>query len=161
MYFCGNLRLRELTLCFIPSPVYRVINFFTRDRKFCTGSTCSYCGAVVSCLLFPLALIIALFALIVVILLIIAFMPIFLVLVLPFLLITRCRRSDHSLSLLLYISLCRSRGCENVVKITDTENEKQETRREQFLLKEAAQGLATRQGDLVTADFKQDVGTNV
>ena len=99
MYFCGNLRLRELTLCFIPSPVYRVINFFTRDRKFCTGSTCSYCGAVVSCLLFPLALIIALFALIVVILLIIAFMPIFLVLVLPFLLITRCRRSGLSLSL--------------------------------------------------------------
>ena len=23
MYFCGNLRLRELTLCYIPSPIYR------------------------------------------------------------------------------------------------------------------------------------------
>ena len=25
MYFCGNLRLRELTLCYIPSPIYRIV----------------------------------------------------------------------------------------------------------------------------------------
>ena len=161
MYFCGNLKLRELTLCFIPSPIYRVINFFTRDRKFCTGSTCSYCGAVVSCILFPLALIIALIALIVVILLIIAFMPIFLVLVLPFLLVTRCRRWVQLLPFLLLTSHFRSRGCENVVKITDSENGKQETKREEFLLREAGQGLASKQADLVTADLKQEAGTNV
>ena len=121
MYFCGNLRERELTLCFIPSPVYRVIKFFTRDRKFCAGGICSYCGAFVSCFLFPIALLIALIALIVVILLILAFMPIFTVLVLPFLLLTRCRRA---------------RSSENVVKITDTENDQTEARREQFLLRE-------------------------
>ena len=145
MYFCGNLKERELTLCWIPSPVYRVIKFFTRDRKFCAGGICSYCGALVTCFLFPLALLIALVALIVVILLILAFMPIFTVLVLPFLVVTRCRRA---------------RGSENVVKITDTENQEPETRREQFLLKEReVPGLS--QSDLVTAEEKPDLGTNV
>ena len=61
-------RSSRLTLCWIPSPVYRVIKFFTRDRKFCAGGICSYCGALVTCFLFPLALLIALVALIVVIL---------------------------------------------------------------------------------------------
>ena len=147
MYFCGDLKERELTLCFIPSPVYRVIKFFTRDRKFCAGGICSYCGALVSCFLFPLALIIALIALIVVILLILAFMPIFTVLVLPFLLVTRCRRA---------------RGSETVLKITDTESDQAETRREQFLLRELPTlPLASKQSDLVTAEVKPDVGTVV
>merc|ERR1739838_1172709 len=57
MYLCGNLKLRELTLCFIPSPIFKIVNFFFRDRKFaCTGSTCSYCGAVVGVVILPLAL---------------------------------------------------------------------------------------------------------
>ena len=147
MYFCGDLKERELTLCFIPSPVYRVIKFFTRDRKFCAGGICSYCGALVSCFLFPLALIIALIALIVVILLILAFMPIFTVLVLPFLLVTRCRRA---------------RGSETVLKITDTESDQAETRREQFLLRELPTlPLASKQSDLVTGEVKPDVGTVV
>lgn len=149
MYFCGNLRERELTLCFIPSPVYRVIKFFTRDRKFCSSGICSYCGAFVSCFLFPIALLIALIALIVVILLILAFMPIFTVLVLPFLLVTRCRRA---------------RGSENVVKITDTENQeaKDDTKREEFLLKEReVPGLSSKQSDLVIAEVKPEVGTIV
>ena len=145
MYFCGNLKERELTLCWIPSPVYRVIKFFTRDRKFCAGGICSYCGALVTCFLFPLALLIALVALIVVILLILAFMPIFTVLVLPFLLITRCRRA---------------RSSENVVKITDAENEQADTRREQFLLREVP-GLPNKQSDLVTAEVKQEVGGTI
>ena len=149
MYFCGNLKERELTLCFIPSPVYRVIKFFTRDRKFCAGAggICSYCGALVSCFLFPLALLIALVALIVVIILILAFMPIFTVLVLPFLLVTRCRRA---------------RGSETVLKITDTESDQAETRREQFLLRELPTlPLSSKQSDLVTAEVKPDVGTVV
>ena len=147
MYFCGDLKRRELTLCFIPSPVYRVIKFFTRDRKFFAGGICSYCGALVSCLLFPIALLIALVALIVVILLILAFMPIFTVLVLPFLVVTRCRRA---------------RGSENVVKITDTENQESEIRREEFLLNEReVPGLSSKQSDLVTAEVKPDIGTNV
>ena len=147
MYFCGNLRERELTLCFIPSPVYRVIKFFTRDRKFCAGGICSYCGAFVSCFLFPIALLIALILLIVVIILTLAFMPIFTVLVLPFLLVTRCRRA---------------RGSENVVKITDTESQETETRREEFLLREReVPGLSSKQSDLVTREVKPDVATNV
>ena len=147
MYFCGNLKERELTLCYIPSPVYRVIKFFTRDRKFCAGGICSYCGAFVSCCLFPIALLIALILLIVVILLILAFMPIFTVLVLPFLLVTRCRRA---------------RSSENVVKITDTENDQTEARRgEQFLLREVPGLSSSKQSDLVTAEVKSDVGTVV
>ena len=148
MYFCGDLKRRELTLCFIPSPVYRVIKFFTRDRKFCAGGICSYCGAFVSCFLFPIALLIALLLLIVVILLILAFMPIFTVLVLPFLLVTRCRRA---------------RGSENVVKITDTENQEEpDNKREQFLLREReGPGLTSKQSDLVTAEVKPEVGTIV
>ena len=148
MYFCGNLKERELTLCFIPSPVYRVIKFFTRDRKFCTGGICSYCGAFVSCFLFPIALLIALILLIVVIILILAFMPIFTVLVLPFLLVTRCRRA---------------RSSENVVKITDSENQEPgDSRREQFLLREReGPGLTSKQSDLVRAEVKPDLATNV
>lgn len=147
MYFCGNLKERELTLCFLPSPVYRVIKFFTRDRKFCSGGICSYCGAFVSCFLFPIALLIALVGLIVVILLILAFMPIFTVLVLPFLLVTRCRRA---------------RGSENVVKITDTESQETETKREQFLLREReTPGVSSKQSDLVTSEVKPEVGTIV
>ena len=61
----------------------------------------------------------------------------------------------------LMMFLCRSRGCENVVKITDTENGKNEPRREQFLLKEGVAGLASKASDLVTADLKEDVGTIV
>ena len=54
MYLCGNLRRRELTLCCVPSPIYKIIRFFTRDRQFCNG-TCSYCGAalIILALTFP------------------------------------------------------------------------------------------------------------
>ena len=108
MYLCGNLRRRELTLCCVPSPIYKIIRFFTRDRQvydddddddndndddrqFCNG-TCSYCGAALIILIFPFAVLLALVGLICVIALVLAFMPIFIVLVLPFLLITKCRR---------------------------------------------------------------------
>ena len=92
MFFCGNLKRRHLTLCWIPSPVYKIIKFFTRDRKTCGEGTCSYCSVIVTFFLFPVALMIALLALICVIILTLAFMPIFILLVLPFLLITKCRR---------------------------------------------------------------------
>ena len=91
MYLCGNLKRRELTLCCIPSPIYKIIRFFTRDRQFCNG-TCSYCGAFVIILIFPFAILLALIGLICVIAIVLAFMPIFIVLVLPFLLIQKCRR---------------------------------------------------------------------
>ena len=91
MYLCGNLKRRKLTLCCIPSPIYKIIRFFTRDRQFCNG-TCSYCGAFVIILIFPFAILLALIGLICVIALVLAFMPIFIVLVLPFLLIQKCRR---------------------------------------------------------------------
>ena len=97
MFFCGDKKRRHLTLCWIPSPIYKVIKFFTRDRKACGDGTCSYCSALVTCPPFPVALLIALLALIGLILLTIAFMPIFIVLILPFLLITKCRRSENIL----------------------------------------------------------------
>ena len=144
MYFCGNLKLRELTLCFIPSPIFKIVNFFFRDRKFgCTGSTCSYCGAFVGVVLFPLALVVALIALIIVIILVVAFMPIFIVLVLPFLLFTKCRQE---------------RGVDNVVKISDNDS-KQET----FLLSEKAEKLTVTYNSDLTISSQPDLnaGTNV
>jgi len=146
MYFCGNLRLRELTLCYIPSPIFKVVNFFFRDRKFnCTGSNCSLCGAFVGVILFPIALVIALIALIIVIIMVVAFMPIFIVLVLPFLLFTKCRQE---------------RGVDNVVKISDNDS-KQET----FLLSDKAEKLKVtcNNSDLTvhSSQPENDVGTNV
>ena len=56
----------------------------------------------------------------------------------------------------------RARGSENVVKITDTENQESEIRREEFLLNEReVPGLSSKQSDLVTAEVKPDIGTNV
>jgi len=144
MYFCGNLKLRELTLCFIPSPIFKVLNFFFRDRKFeCTGSTCSYCGALFTVVLFPLALVVALIALVVVIILVVAFMPIFIVLVLPFLLITKCRQE---------------RGVDNVVKISDSDS-KQET----FLLSDKTDKMKVACNSDLTANSQPElnIGTNV
>jgi len=164
MYFCGKLKRRELTLCYIPGPIYKIIRFFTRDRNFFNGS-CSYCSAIVICILFPFALVIALLALICTIILILAFMPIFIVLVLPFLLVTKLRRSQNS---------------ENVVKITEgSEHEKPPQRRnvaEEFLLTEKKKVGPTRGesgdvdvGSVGVKDVKidlvspgdVDVGTNV
>jgi len=148
MYFCGDLRERKLTLCFIPSPIFKILKFFFGERRFdCTGTTCSLCGAFVGVFLFPIALVLALIALVLVIICIILFMPIFIVLVLPFLLLTKCRQG---------------RSSDNVVKIKSEDNDS--TRQESFLLSDQVQ-KKNKFNDLSTinssTDTDLDVGTNV
>merc|ERR1719347_1269939 len=153
MYFCGDLKERKLTLCFIPSPVFAVLKFFFGERRFdCTGTTCSLCGAFVGIILFPLALVLALIALVLVIVIILLFLPIFITLVLPFLVFIKCRQE---------------RATENVVKIKTAETDSESTKQETFLLAEQvekkANGKLTR-SDLNLApslDSNLNVGTNV
>merc|ERR1712127_205091 len=94
MFLCGDLRERNLTLCYVPGPVYKIFKFFFGDKRWGTGTSCSLCGAFVGVLLFPLALILTLLALVIISILTVLFMPIFVVFILPILIITKCRSSD-------------------------------------------------------------------
>lgn len=108
MYLCGRLRERELLLCCIPRPLFQIINFFFGERDiWCTGTSCSLCGAMVGVFLFPLAVILALIALATTLCLMFLFTPVFIVLVLPCLFFAKCRQFKST---------------ENVVKIVDSDS---------------------------------------
>ncbi len=97
MYLCGELKERRLLLCCVPRPVYQFFGWFWRPR--CGGSEsgkCSVCSAVVSLILLPLGVVVGLVVLVSCLALATAFMPVFLVLVLPCVLVVRCRRAAAS-----------------------------------------------------------------
>lgn len=99
------------------STLFSSFFFFFGDRTFnCTGSNCSLCGAMVSVFLFPMALLIALIALAFTVAMSIIFVPVFMVIILPCLIITKCRQTQNS---------------NNIVKITESES-----KNENFLLSE-------------------------
>ncbi|XP_040571622.1 uncharacterized protein [Lepeophtheirus salmonis] len=93
MYFCGTLRERELQLCFIPRPIFNAVNAIFGDRHFpLTGTNCSLCTAIFSILLIPLVLTLGILVLVIVIILAVAFMPFFVVTVLPCIIVLKCRK---------------------------------------------------------------------
>jgi len=117
MFLCGDIKERKLLLCCIPRPIYKIYNFFFGDRAFnSTGTNCSLCGAMVSVFLFPLALLVALIALAITVALSILFVPVFIVVILPCLIFTKCRQTQTT---------------SNIVKITESES-----KHENFLLSE-------------------------
>ncbi|CAB4066236.1 ALDH5A1 [Lepeophtheirus salmonis] len=75
MYFCGTLRERELQLCFIPRPIFNAVNAIFGDRHF------------------PLTVLtLGILVLVIVIILAVAFMPFFVVTVLPCIIVLKCRK---------------------------------------------------------------------
>ena len=110
---------------------------FTNSSVFRLKKTWERIGKTV------IIVIVTVIILIIVIILVVAFMPIFIVLVLPFLLFTKCRQE---------------RGVDNVVKISDNDS-KQET----FLLSEKAEKLTVTYNSDLTISSQPDLnaGTNV
>jgi len=96
MFFCGKLRERNLTLCCIPGPIFRIFKFFFGEKTWCGGQSCSLCSAVVGLLLLPIAIALALLAFVFLVAVIIFFMPVFVIFILPILVITKCRRKNKS-----------------------------------------------------------------
>lgn len=96
MYFCGELRERELLLCCIPRPLFRLFNYLCGDRYFAsTDTSCSRCTAMFTIFLIPLAFFLSLVALTVVIVLAVAFLPVFILAILPCVVFVRTRRCQN------------------------------------------------------------------
>jgi hypothetical protein len=89
MYLCGELKERRLLLCCIPRPVYSALGWFCQSRQGC--GSCSVCSVLVTLLLLPLATVLALVALVVCLALAVAFVPVFVVLVLPCIVVFKLR----------------------------------------------------------------------
>merc|ERR1719264_1209483 len=96
MFVCGQLKERNLTLCYVPGPIFRIFKFFFGEKTWCEGHGCSLCGALVGFLLLPIAVVLATIAFILSAILIVLFMPIFIVFILPILIVTKCRRGQES-----------------------------------------------------------------
>ncbi len=91
MYLCGDLRERRLLLCCVPRPIYAFLGWFCEEKPSC--GNCTVCSVLVTLVVLPVATAVALIALIVCLVLALAFMPVFLVAVLPCVLFLGCRRS--------------------------------------------------------------------
>merc|ERR1712038_807575 len=88
MFLCGEFKERNLTLCYVPAPIFRIFKFFFGEKTWCEGHSCSVCGALVGFLLLPIAVVLATLAFILSAILIVLFMPVFIV--------TKCRRGSDS-----------------------------------------------------------------
>jgi hypothetical protein len=119
MFLCGELRQRKLLLCCIPRPCFKILAFFFGERKLGSGGSCSICSALFTCLLFPLALALALVALVAVMVIAVLFMPVLIVFYLPGLVYAKCRYKTE-------------RAHHQIVKITESESKP-----DNFLLVEA------------------------
>lgn len=92
MYFCGELKERELSLCFIPGPFFRCFSYMFGDKDFSsTGTSCSRCTAVFSVFLVPLAFVLGLIVVAGVVILVLFFFPLYVLFILPCVLAQRCR----------------------------------------------------------------------
>jgi len=96
MFLCGELKERNLTLCYVPAPIFRIFKFFFGEKTWCEGHSCSVCGALVGFLLLPIAVVLAILAFILSAILIVLFMPVFIVFILPILIVTKCRRGSDT-----------------------------------------------------------------
>ena len=65
-------------------------------HRFGTRNSCSLCGALAGVLLFPLAVIAAVIAFLLMVAMVVCFMPVFIVFILPLLVITKCRQPARS-----------------------------------------------------------------
>lgn len=103
MYLCGDLKERELLLCCIPSPIFKFFNYLTKDR---CGS-CNLCTVVASIFILPFVFGLALLAVVISLILMVAFLPVFLILILPCVIFMTCKQSNRS---------------DNIIKILDTDS---------------------------------------
>ena len=94
MYICGELKERNLMLCYIPRPLLKCLSFMfgSRNNESDSGAgSCSRCSLICSVFLVPLAFAIGLIAVTLLLALIIAFLPVFLVFIFPCILVVKCR----------------------------------------------------------------------
>ena len=111
MYFMGELKERELLLCCIPRPIFKLINYLFGDKYFASsGTSCSRCTAVFSILIIPFAFVLALMVVSIVMILIVAFLPVFLITIFPCVIFVKCSKSSD----------------DNVVKIVDSDSRHEE-----------------------------------
>ena len=98
MYFMGELKQRVLMICCIPDFVLKQINFWFGEKFFSTtGTNCSRCSAALGILLIPVILLLAILALLIVLSVIVLFIPVFLTVLLPYIIVLRCigRKSNE------------------------------------------------------------------
>jgi hypothetical protein len=107
MFLCGDLKERKLLLCCIPRPVSKIFNWIFGERKCGSNGTCSLCKVVLTVILFPLAVALAILAFGVTVCLGVLFMPLFILIILPCLIVVKCRQAATS---------------SNIVKITESES---------------------------------------
>ncbi len=93
MYLCGNLKERRLILCCIPRPIYNFFASFCQERG---GTSCSVCSAIVTVFLMPMVLAGGVLVLVVGLVVATAFMPFFLIGVLPCVIFIKCRHTANS-----------------------------------------------------------------
>ena len=61
MYFMGSLKDRKLTLCCLPSPLFKLTRFLFGERRFeITDSHCSRCSCIFTIILTPIVFSLAL-----------------------------------------------------------------------------------------------------
>ncbi len=92
MYLWGNLKERELLLCCVPRPIVKALTFLCGERQ---GTSCTVCGAIVSVFLVPIGVVVAIVILAVVLIAATAFLPFFLVCMLPCAIFLKCRDSKN------------------------------------------------------------------
>merc|ERR1719458_44007 len=149
MFVCGQLKERNLTLCYVPGPIFRIFKFFFGEKTWCEGHGCSLCGALVGFLLLPIAVVLATIAFILSAILIVLFMPIFIVFILPILIVTKCRRGQDS---------------ETVMKISEEQrcNDDVFSKADSFLLSEPANlPTTTTGGPALTVTCSSDLTSPV
>ncbi len=99
MYICGELRERKLLLCCIPRPLFKLLGYLFGERYFhSTDTSCSRCTAVFSVFLVPLAFGLGLLIVGLCMFLIVLFLPVFILVMLPCIIMEQCRqcrKSDH------------------------------------------------------------------
>eukprot|EP00095_Tigriopus_kingsejongensis_P008429 maker-scaffold1302_size49677-snap-gene-0.18 protein:Tk08429 transcript:maker-scaffold1302_size49677-snap-gene-0.18-mRNA-1 annotation:"hypothetical protein DAPPUDRAFT_43071" len=115
MYLCGSLKEREIPLFCVPKPVTRVFGWACGE-KYCalTDSSCNLCSGLVGVLLLPLAFAVALAMMTVALGLALLFLPIFFTVLLPCVIVLKCRRHSQQSS-------------NKIIKIVDSDSKKDES----------------------------------
>ena len=97
MFLCGELKERKLLLCCLPKLVFCLVSMIFGERYFSmTGTSCSAFTAILSVILVPFALGVGLIVLCFLIALMVLFSPIFVFLVLPCIIFSKCREISEN-----------------------------------------------------------------
>ena len=127
------MKERNLTLFYIPATIYKFLKYCCGDDSLkCGEHHCSRCSAIITVFLVPIAIVTGLIALTLLLVVLLLFLPIFIVLILPCVVVAKCRNIKTG-----------------PIKIN-------EFMEEGVPLKDVSAGSTTVNGDVVHADNGED-----